>query len=235
MDNLQFARDSFLGFLDNRWVLVNAEINGQSQLVIQAGGSARLVLTSEVQDECKFMRIDVEFSCTAVSSANNYKSNPTLLIKEVCKDINDNTINKAIFRAFGFNTFTPTSRGYSDSSIYQTTNQPMASLSIIITNQTTDQLVIYGIGAYRSIDVSEAYVRKVTQSVSKGDSATSFKVYHNDDEVGSLNGLGWLVQGSTLEIKLQPTYFQGQLIAINTNYGQAISIQHVIEQIDLLI
>jgi len=229
---LNFNSTSFLGYLDSRWVLTNAVIDSNGRLVISSGGNAVLTLTAEVNAECKYIKTFVEYSCTGVSSENNYKSDPTILIKEVYKN-SSNVIDKVYVRALGLNTFETTTNGYSDTTLYATYNKAMSSMVITITNNTGSDLTIYSIAMYKSIDISESQVSTLVQSVNKSGSAESFKVYHNSDTANSLQGIGVFIQNSTTEIKYKPSYYAGQLVAILTNTGQTISVQHLIEEMNL--
>lgn len=232
-DILNFENENFLGFIDNRWVLTNSVLTSDGLLQINAGGTATLELIDEVQDQFAYMMLKVEFSGDSISPENNYKSNPTIYLREVYKDIRENTINKTIIRALGFNTFVTSEKGYIDTTTFKTGNAPMSILQLKITNNTTSTLFIHSIAAYKSIDISESQVTKLTQSVTKAGQAQKFKVYHNSDDVYSLNGLGVFTAGNTVELKFMPTFYDGQIIAIETNYGQAVSVEHLVEMIDL--
>lgn len=229
---LNFDTENFIGYLDSRWVLNNALMDSNGYLVIQAGGTAQLELIEEVNEDFKYVKVRVEYSSDGVNAENNYKSNPTVFIKEAYKDSN-NSIDTVVFRALGFNTFETTAKGYLDTTIYQTLNKPMSKLLLTITNNTNYPLTIYSLSMYKSIDISQSQTSKYVQRLNKSGSMVGGKVYHNEDEVKSLNGLGVFVQGGMTELKFRPTYYQGQLIAIETNYGQVVSFQHLVEQINL--
>ena len=230
---LNFENENFLGYLDNRWVLSNCILTSDGFLQINPKGTAILELTNEVQAQFAYMLFRVEFSGDSISPENNYKSNPTIYLREVYKDIRTNVINKTIVRALGFNTFQTSEKGYIDSTTFKTGNAPMSVFQIKITNETNSPLYIYKIEAYKSIDIAESQVTKITQSLIKEGAAQLFKVYHNDDAEYSLNGLGVFIQNSTYELKFKPTYYDGQMIAIETNYGQVVSVQHLVGEIDL--
>ena len=230
---LNFENENFLGYLDNRWVLSNCVLTSDNVLQINPKGTSTLELTNELQSQFAYMLIKVEFSGDSISPENNYKSNPTIYLREVYKDIRENTINRTVVRALGFNTFVSSEKGYIDSTTFKTGNAPMSVFQIKITNETDSTLYIYKIEAYKSIDIAESQVTKITQSLIKEGAAQLFNVYHNDDDVFSLNGLGVFIQNSTYELKFRPAYYDGQIIAINTNYGQSVSVNHLVQQIDL--
>lgn len=232
-DVLNFESNNFIGYIDSRWVLENCVLTSDGLLQINAGGVATLELVDEVQGQFAYMKVVVEFSGDSISPENNYKSNPTLYLREVYKDLNTNAINKTIVRALGFNTFVTTSNGYSDTTVFKTYNAPMSVLQIKIENNTSDVFYIHKIEAYKSVDIPESQVSDLVHSITKQGSAQLFKVYHNDDAEKSLNGLGVFIVNSTYELKFKPSYYDGQLIAIATNAGQTISVQHLLQEIDL--
>ena len=232
-DILNFENESFLGYIDNRWVLSNSVLTSDGLLQISPNGTATLELIDEVQDQFAYMMVKVEFSGDSISPENNYKSNPTIYLREVYKDIRENTINKTIVRALGFNTFVTSDKGYIDTTTFKTGNAPMAVMQLKITNNTNTTIFIHSIAAYKSIDISESQVTKLTQTVTKSGQAQKFKVYHNEDAAYSLNGLGVFTAGNTVELKFKPVFYDGQIIGIETNYGQMVSVEHLVSLIDL--
>ena len=232
-DILNFDKENFLGHIDTRWTLKDCVLTSDNLLQIMPNGSALLSLVDEVQDQFAYLQIKVLFSGDGISPENNYKSKPTIYLREAYKDLQTNEVNKSVFRGLGFNTFVENDGVYTDSTSFKTENRPMAQFQLEIKNETTETLYIHSIEAYKSIDIPESQVSKFTQSLLKKGSAEIFKVYHNDDAVYSMNGLGVFTQNNIAEIKFKLNLYDGQLISIKTNAGQTVSVQHIIEQINL--
>lgn len=231
-DILNFENKNFLGYIDSRWFFSDCIVTSDG-LQINPNGTAMLELTDEVQDQFAYITLKVEFSGDGISPENNYKTNPTIYLREVYKDINTNTVNKTIVRSLGLNTFVTSEKGYIDTTTFKTGNAPMSVFQLKITNNTSSTLYIHSIAAYKSIDISESQITKATQSLIKSGQAQQFKVYHNTDDAYSLNGLGVFTANNAIELKFMPVYYDGQLIAIKTNFGQVVTAQHLAELIDL--
>ena len=232
-DVLNFDKTNFLGYIDTRWVLKNCVLTSDNLLQIMPNGSALLSLVDEVQDQFAYLQIKVLFSGDGISPENNYKSKPTIYLREAYKDLQTNEVNKSVFRGLGFNTFVENDGVYTDSTSFKTENRPMAQFQLEIKNETTETLYIHSIEAYKSVDIPESQLSKFTQKLYKEGSASKFNVYHNDDVVYSMNGLGVFTQNGVAEIKFKLNLYDGQLISIKTNAGQTVSVAHLIEQINL--
>lgn len=232
---IRWSNENFIGSFDNRWVVKNGSIS-DGFLTLNRGGKATLVLTNEVNVEFKYVMLIVTFYSDSITAKNNYKNKPTIFIKEVYKN-NDDSIDRVNVRSLGFNThnFNEENKRYTDETIFTTLDRKMSKFKIEIRNEIDNVLTIYDLKMFQSVDVSESQVSKIVtpivNQIAKEGSAEQIKVYRNED--GSINGLGVFIQGSKEEIKFRPAYFNGQLIAIDTNYGQTISIQNIMEAIDL--
>ncbi len=232
-DVLNFDKTNFLGYIDTRWTLKDCVLTSDNLLQIMPNGSALLTLIEEVQDQFAYINLKVMFSGDSISPENNYKSKPTIYLREAYKDLQTNEINKSVFRGLGFNTFIEEDDIYTDSTTFKTENRPMAQFQLEIKNETEDTLYIHSIEAFKSVDIPESQLSKFTQKLYKEGSAELFKVYHNDDSVYSMNGLGVFTQNNLAEIKFMLNLYDGQLISVKTNAGQTVSVQHIIEQINL--
>lgn len=228
---IRWQPESFIGEFDGRWQLDNAYIDSSGALVIDGGGKATLELIDEVNVEFKYLRLVVTFSSGGISFENNYRNRPTIFIKEVYKD-SDNEIESVKIRSVGFNTIKEIeNQVYRDETIFATLDKRMAKFKIEIRNETTSPLTIHSLQVFQSVDLSETQVSRLVNNVMKLGAAETIKVYRNEDN--TVNGLGVFIQGSLEELKFKPTYFNGSLLAIETNFGQTISVQNVKEMISL--
>lgn len=235
VETIRWSSQNFVGSFDSRWTLTNATV-ADNTLSLAVGGKAVLVLTKEVDVEFKYLRVFVKFSSTGITVENNFRNKPTIFLQEAYKD-DEGLPYRYMARSLGFNAtnYDATEDKYTDATIVTTLDRRMKQFKIVIQNDSPDPLIIYDFACYQSKDLPEEQLAKrvstVVNSVVKEGSADIIKAYRNAD--GSINGLGVFIQGSSEELKFRPAYFNGELIAINTNFGQTIDIQSIREQIDL--
>ena len=229
-DTIRWNTENFIGKFDNRWVVVNGSITN-GVLTLNGGGSATLTLVEEVNVEFKYYRLRTVFESEGLSMVNNYRNKPTIFIQEVYKDSN-NVPYRTRVRSLGFNTtFKDSNNRYTDDTVLTTLDRKMFQFKIVIKNELSDPLTIYSFEMFQSQDISDSQVMKIVNTLQKEGEAEHMKIYRNED--GSINGLGIFIPGSTLEIKFRPAYFEGRIIAIDTNFGQTVGISNIIGQIDL--
>ena len=234
----RFNTSSLLGVFDNRWTLTGgAFINEANALFLPYNASATITLTSEVDFEFEFAKIINRFSINMTSGSNvgtlNFNSGPTIRMQEFYKDTDGNVAYQRC-RILGFNTKVPDGEKYIDTSVLPMQNRKMSKMTFSLVNDNPDvnSVVIYSLGFFTSIDVSESQVSSVTNSFLSKQSASAFKMYR-DETTGSIKGIGVFIDSSSNEIKLRPNFFNGMLVSISTNYGQDITVINTTEDIDL--
>jgi hypothetical protein len=225
---------NFFGDFDDRWVLSNASISADKVLTILAGGSATLELVDEVNVEFKYYRIVNVFSSDVASTINNYRIGPDLIIQEVYKD-DSNVPNNTRVRGMGFNTTKKdiVTNRYTDEAPCSTLNRKMFKIRIQIINDSSADLVIYSLKAYQSVDISESQMSNAMVSIQKDQSTDKVTVYWDDDTNTIINGIGVKIPGTDSEVKYGFSFFNGQLVSIDTNYGQSVSVLGLVGKVNL--
>lgn len=220
-NELRFTTSSILGYIDGRWVLTDAVINGGGHLVIQPGGSAVVSATqSIINSNFAYGKLYIRYKSTYVTSENNFKSGPSVLIDEIYKK-ESNEIYRNKTRCVGFNTYKvldEINKVYEDTTIYKTLNKPMAKLVFKIVNDSEEELTIESVGLYTSVDVSEGQVGDIVNNVIKSGEPVGFVTYTTAG-YESLIAIGVKVSGSDTQLIFKPTYFNGLMTAIETNFG----------------
>ena len=237
-NDLRFSNISMLPvFNTENWTLENASINTETGvLTISPGGSAYVLPSQTIVNLCfQHCKIYIKFKNDAMLPSNNFKSGPKIEIRETYKNT-DNAINKNVSRCLGLNVFTEVDADnhiYSDTTIFKTLNKPLAAYLFKIINTSNSDLVIYDLGAYTSIDISEDQVSNVVSNVNTSTKPGSFKVYFTDETYGMLSGLGAVLANQSNELKYKPIYANGLLGNIETNFGVTFGVVNIPEPIDL--
>ena len=229
IENLNFQKQGLVNYFQDDWVLYSSVIT-DNILTVNTNGYASVYITNNINSDFKYLKCIVKFKSEGITDTNNYQTNPSIYIKEVYKN-SENTAYRGKTRVLCFNNYTKIEDGYTqDETIIETLNKPLYSFYIKIDNSTPYPLIIKEIQFYKSIDISESQTEEIIQSINKKGQAQSINVNHNSD--GSLNGLEFEIAGGYLW-KVKPQFYNSQLIVINTNDGQAISVNHFVRDTDL--
>ena len=236
--DIKFNTTSFLPVLNaENWVLTNATISAEGVLTISPEGSAVCEPSQTIINLCfQYCEIVVDYQSVGITPSNNFRSKPKILIRETYKN-NDNAIDQIMSRVLGFNVFKEVSaedKRYIDTTIFKTPNKNLAHYRIEIRNTLeTEDLVIYNVGAFSSIDISADQVGGVINDVNNNNRPASFKVYFNDGSYSLLSGLSASMANSSKELKFKPIYSNGLLGSIETNFGVTYDVVNIPEPIDL--
>ena len=236
--DIKFNTTSFLPVLNaENWVLTNAAISAEGVLTISPGGSAVCEPSQTIINLCfQYCEVIVNYQSVGITPSNNFRSNPKILIRETYKN-NDNAIDQIMSRVLGFNVFKEVSaedKRYIDTTIFKTPNKNLAHYRIEIRNTLeTEDLIIYNVGAFSSIDISADQVGGVINDVNNNNRPASFKVYFNDGSYSLLSGLSASMANSSKELKFKPIYSNGLLGSIDTNFGITYDVVNIPEPIDL--
>lgn len=237
-NDLRFSNISMLPVLNaENWMLENASINADTgELNISPGGYASVSPSQTIVNLCfQHCKVYLKFKSDAMLPSNNFKSGPKVEICETYKDTN-NTINKNVSRCLGLNVFNEVdieNHIYSDTTIFKALNKPLAAYVFKIINNSDSELIVYDLGVYTSIDISEDQVSSVVSSVNTSTKPGSFKVYFTDSTYGMLSGLGAVLANQSKELKYKPIYANGLLGNIETNFGVTYGVVNIPEPIDL--
>lgn len=226
---INFDTTNILGFLDERWSKTDAYIDSQNVLRIEPGGNIELTLEDNINFAFMYSKLVVTFYGEDLDSRNNFKSEPCIFINEVYKDSSSNIISKNITRSVGFNMYKRVSEDppkYYDETTFKMANMPMHSYIIKIKNTHTKPLLIYNIELFSSIDVSEGQVNKYVTSINKSSTAEKIVIGVSPSDNSTLVSFGVYLQNSTNLLQFYPVYYNGNIIALDTNYGQMVSIDY---------
>lgn len=231
-ENLNFGNENLFTYFQDDWVLTNASIS-DNILTIQPGGNAYVYLTNGINEEFMYFKLRVTYKCASITDSNNYQTSPTIYMKEAYKN-NENVLYRGKTRAFCFNYITQLDPNIyqTDETIFQSLNRPLYSLFFKIDNTTESVLYLQFLELFKSIDISDSQVHKIVETLNSMGNAESIIVNHNDDADYTLNGLEFTLNSGYVW-KVKPTFYNGQLIAINTNDGRSISVTHLIRDTDL--
>lgn len=237
-NDLRFSNTSMLPVLSSEnWTLEDASINSETgELTIYPGGCAYVVPTQTIVNLCfQHCQVYLKFKNESMLPSNNFKSGPKVEICETYKNT-DNAIYKNVSRCLGLNVFTEVdveNHVYSDTTIFKTLNKPLGAYFFKIVNNSDSDLIIYNLGVYTSIDISEEQVSNVVSNVNSSTKPGSFKVYFTDETYGMLSGLGAVLANQSNELKYKPIYANGLLGNIETNFGVTFGVVNIPQPIDL--
>lgn len=237
-NDLRFSNTSMLPILNTEnWTLEDASIDTQTgTLVIAPGGYAYATPSQTIVNLCfQYCQVYMRFKNEAMLPSNNFKSGPHIEIRETYKNTN-NAISKNVSRCLGLNVFTEVDAEayiYDDTTIFRTLNKPLGAYFFKIVNDSDSDLIIYSLGVYSSIDISEDQVSTVVSNVNTATKPGSFKVYFTDETYSMLSGLGAVLANQSNELKYKPIYANGLLGNIETNFGVTFGVVNIPQPIDL--
>jgi hypothetical protein len=112
---------------------------------------------------CQYLKIVTDM-LGSISDANNYKSGPDIIITEV---YSDDDINKKVTRIVSITPVSSIEFGgtYIDTTILETIDHDMYSLTIKAINNTQDDLIINYLWVYRSQDIQDGQLAPVITQV----------------------------------------------------------------------
>lgn len=225
--NITWDNQNLLGFIDERWTYKNAYLNSQGILQIEPNGYISITISDNVNFAFRYAKLNVTFYGLSLDETNNFKSEPNIFIQEVYKNNSDNAISRGITRVVGFNMYKKVSEDppkYMDETTFEMGNLPMFSYTLKISNTSENNLLIYGVELFSSVDVSEGQINKTVTSISKSTAAERIVVGVDPNDSTELVSFGVYLQNAANLVQFYPIYYNGNIIGLDTNYGQSIAV-----------